>query len=100
MFLEFHGIVFRIVGTVFATLPTVDTAIISGFSQRLDRSTGKVNEDYLLGVRVEREQYSKIEFDSLDKVNPIEALGAFEIRRKLSSTGVFKPIDPFEPSSV
>ncbi len=98
--LHIHGIVFRLAGTVFATLPTADTGIISGFSQRLDRSTGKVNNDYLLSVKVEREQYSKIDFDSLDKVNPIEALGAFEIRRKLSSTGVFKPIDPFEPSSV
>ena len=98
--LHIHGIVFRLVGTVFATLPTADIAIISGFSQRIDRSTGKVNDDYLLSVRVEREQYSKIDFDSLDKVNPIEALGAFEIRRKLSSTGVFIPIDPFEPSSV
>ena len=75
--LHIHGIVFRLAGTVFATLPTADTGIISGFSQRLDRSTGKVNNDYLLSVKVEREQYSKIDFDSLDKVNPIEALGSF-----------------------
>lgn len=95
--LHIHGIAFRLAGTIFATLPTVNTAIISGFSQRLDSSTGKTNDEYLLSIRVEREQYTKINFDSLDKVNPIDAMGAFEIRRKLTSTGVFKAIDPFEP---
>ncbi len=98
--LHIHGIAFRLVGTVFATLPTAHTAIISGFSQRLDRSTAKVNEEYLLSVKVERDRYSKIDFGSLDKVNPIEAMGAFAIRRKLTSTGIFKAIDPFEPGGA
>lgn len=95
-----HGIAFRLAGTIFATLPTADTAIISGFSQRLDSSTGKLNDDYLLSVRIHREKYSEIDFESLDKVNPIDAMGAFEIRRKLTSTGLFKAIHPFEPESV
>lgn len=95
-----HGIAFRLAGTVFATLPTASTAVISGFSQRLDSSTGKVKDEYLLSVRVEREGYSKINFDSIDKVNPVDALGGFEIRRKLTSTGVFKAIDPFEPENT
>lgn len=98
--LHIHGIAFRLAGTVFATLPTANTAIISGFSQRLDSSTGKVNDDYLLSVRVKRERYSRIDFDSLDKINPVDAMGGFEIRRKLTSTGVFKVIDPFQPGSV
>jgi Protein of unknown function (DUF4236) len=98
--LHIHGIAFRLVGTVFATLPTANTAVISGFSQRLDRSTARVNDDYLLSVRVEREHYSKIDFGSLDKVNPVDAMGAFEIRRKLTITGIFKAIDPFEPESA
>lgn len=95
-----HGIVFRLAGTIFATLPTADTAIISGFSQRLDSSTGKINDDYLLSIKVGREKYSKIDFKFLDKANPIDAMGAFEIRRKLTSTGIFKVIDPFEPGGA
>jgi len=95
-----HGIAFRLAGTVFAMLPTASMAIISGFSQRLDSSTGNVNDEYLFSVRVEREKYSSINFDSLDKVNPVEAMGGFEIRRKLTSTGVFKAIDPFEPGNM
>lgn len=92
-----HGVVFRLAGTIFATLPTANKATISGFSQRLDSSTGKINDDYLLSVRVEREKYSKIDFNSLEKVNPVDAIGALDIRRKLTSTGVFKAIEPYEP---
>jgi hypothetical protein len=98
--LHIHGIAFRLAGTVFATLPATDTAMISGFSQRLDSSTGKVKDDYLFSVRVDRERYSKIDFDSLDKVNPVDAMGGFEIRRKLTATGAFRAIDPFEPANT
>jgi hypothetical protein len=94
--MHIHGIAFRLAGTIFATLPTVNIAVISGFSQRLDSATGKVNDDYLLSVKVEREKFSKIDFESLDNVNPIDAMGAFELRRKLTSTGIFKAIGPFE----
>jgi hypothetical protein len=37
---------------------------------------------------------------SLDKVNPVNAMGGFEIRRRLINMGVFKAIDPFEPGGV
>ncbi|MBS3966636.1 MAG: DUF4236 domain-containing protein [Truepera sp.] len=95
-----HGIAFRLVGAVFATLPTADTAVISGFSQRLDSAIGKVRDDYLFSVRVTREQFSTVDFDSLDKVDPVEALGKFELRRKLTATGVLRAIDPFEPGRI
>lgn len=59
-----------------------------------------MNDDYLISVSIEREKYSKINFDALDKVNPVDALGEFEIRRKLTSTGEFKAIDPFKPGKT
>lgn len=94
-----HGIAFRLAGTAFATLPTARVVIISGFSQRLNSSAGNIKNEYLFSVKVGREKYSRIDFDSLDRVNPMEAMGEFEIRRKLTSTGVFKAIDPFEPKT-
>ena len=95
-----HGIAFRLVGTAFATLPAADTVVIAGFSQRLDSSTGKVRDDYLFSARVTREQFLNIDFESLDKVDPVEALGRFEIRRKLIAAGVFRAIEPFEPGNI
>ncbi len=56
-----HGIVFRLAGTIFATLPTADTATISAFSQRLDSSTGKVNDDYLLRGKCKDVRYSQVQ---------------------------------------
>lgn len=94
-----HGIAFRLVGTAFATLPAAEMAVISGYSQRLDGAVGKVRDDYLFSVMVTREQLLAIDFDSLDKVDPVEALGRFAMRRKLTATGVFRAIDPFEPGS-
>jgi hypothetical protein len=95
--LHIHGIVFRVAGTVFATLPVAKRVTISGFSQRIDRATGKVSDDYLLSACIERDLYSKINFSSLDKVNPIDALGVFEIRRNITSTGLIRAIEPFKP---
>ena len=91
-----HGIGFRLIGTVFATLPAAQMIAVSGYSQRLDKATGKVNDDYLYSVRVSRESFRKIDFSALEHVDPIAALGAFDIRRKMTATGILKPIEPFE----
>lgn len=91
-----HGIIFRLVGTVFATLPTPNQVIISGYSQRLDKATGKINDDYLFSFKVDRERFSNIDFLALDRVDPIESLAIYEHRRKMTSTGIFKIIEPYE----
>jgi len=90
-----HGIAFRLAGAVFSTLPASQEAIISGYSQRLEKSTGIIKDDYLFSVRVGRERYKQIDFDALDKVDPVEAIGVFEIKRKMTATGIFKAIEPF-----
>ncbi len=67
----------------------------SGFSQRLDKSTGSISDDYLLSLKVPRDVFEKIDFDNINRVDPIEALSRFDLRRKMTSTGIFKPIEPF-----
>ncbi len=91
-----HGIIFRLTCVVFATLPKAKRVCISGYSQRLDPSTGRTKDDYLMAFRIEREKFLGIDFDHLDIVDPIEALARFEHRRKMSSTGIFKPVEPYE----
>ena len=71
--------------------------MISGYSQRLDATTGKTNDDYLYSFKANRESFKKINFESLEIVDPVAALGAFENRRKMTATGIFKPIEPFCP---
>jgi hypothetical protein len=90
-----HGIAFRLVGTIFAILPKAQRIIVSGYSQRLDETIGKVNDDYLYSFKIDRENFTNIDFASLEKVDPILALDIFEHRKKMTATGIFKPIEAF-----
>lgn len=91
-----HAIGFRIIGESFAAMPTLDDIIISGFSQRPEVATGNVIDEYLYSLAVTRDEWCGINFNNLSVVDPVEALGQFNIRRKMSKTGVFKAIEPFQ----
>jgi len=90
-----HGIAFKVVGTIFTVLPKVKRIIVSGYSQRLDSSIGKINDDYLYSFKIDREKFLKIKFNILEQVDPVAALDVFEHRKKMTTTGIFKPIEPF-----
>ncbi|MGO4393412.1 DUF4236 domain-containing protein [Variovorax sp. M-6] len=89
-----HGVAFLLVGETFAALPMVQQVVLSSYSQRRSASTGHVADEYLLSVRVTREQWSGIDFDHLQAIDVVEALAQFEMRRTMSKTGVFKAIVP------
>lgn len=90
-----HALGFRIVGEAFAALPTVRTIVLSGYSQRLDRATGHINDDYLYSVRIARNGWEKMNFSALDQIDPIHAFTHFELIRNMTQTGVFRPVTPF-----
>lgn len=89
-----HSLGFRILGEAFAALPTVRKIVLSGYSQRIDSATGQTKEDYLYSVRVDRDQWDEINFAMLNQIDPGEALAAFDLRRNMTATGIFKPITP------
>jgi len=89
-----HGVVFRLMGEVFAALPTVQEVSAAGYSQRRDLATAKLHDDYLLSVRATRPEWNKIDFVHLAHLDVIEALSRFDLRREMSRSGVFKPITP------
>ena len=89
-----HGVVFRLVGEVFAALPTAQEVTASGYSQRRDPSTAQLRDDYLLSVRVPRTQWSKLDFAHLANLDVAEALNQFDLRREMSKSGILKPITP------
>lgn len=91
-----HGIAFRVLGAVFARLPTVQEARISGYRQITDPTTGGERDQYLFSVKVTRERWNKIHFDRLDQVDPVVAMGGFTLRRDMTKTGIFRDIEPFK----
>lgn len=92
-----HGIGFRLIGHAFATLPNVREVVVSGFSQRQDRTSGNPADEYLYSVRVDRNAWASINFDNLAAVDPVEALGRFDLRRRITKSGRFSAIEPFAP---
>lgn len=90
-----HGIGFRIIGEIFAALPTVQLVVLSAYSQRPDPATGAARDDYLYSARVPRDRWQRIRFDNLATLDVVEALSQFELRREMGKTGAFKPIEPF-----
>ena len=94
-----HGIGFRILGEVFAVLPSSQEVILSAFSQRSDRATGAVADEYLFSVRVKRGEWVTINFANLQDIDVITALERFELRRDMSKTGMFRPIEPISATA-
>ena len=95
-----HGVLFRIIGEAFASFPRMRHVVGSGFSQRLDNATGTTADEYLISVSVDRAGWSRIDFSALDRVDPVAAIGQFNLRRRMTKTGVFTAIEPFTESSA
>jgi hypothetical protein len=93
-----HGVGFRLIGEVFSALPKAQLVVLSAYSQRPNRSTGNVEDEYLYSVRVDRSAWARINFANLREIDVVEALAQFEIRRSMTKTGVFKPVEPFSPT--
>lgn len=90
-----HGILFRLIGETFAALPTVQQVVASGFTQRPSATTGHIQDDYVVSVRVSRVDWDKLDFTRLDAINTIESLGQHEIVRNIQRAGKMLTIEPF-----
>lgn len=93
-----HGILFRLVGEVFHLLPSLNRVVASGYSQRPDPGTGQIRDDYLLSVCIERGSWEGLNFGNIGAIDLPTCLDGFNLRRKMTKTGIFKPIDPFDPA--
>lgn len=90
-----HGVVFRITGEIFAALPALEQLTISAYSQRRNKTTGVLGDEYLLSVRINRTQWRELDFSALPSVDVTMALERFELKRTLSKSAVFTAIEPF-----
>lgn len=88
-----HAVGFRIIGEAFAASPVVKAVILSAYSQRPNKATGQEGDEYLYSVRVCRDDWTKINFHSLSQINVVDAFDRFELRRDMTKTGLFRPIE-------
>lgn len=55
-----HGMGFRLNSEGFACAPSVETVVLSGFTQMTNAATGRVEDKYLYSVKVKREAWGAI----------------------------------------
>jgi len=91
-----HGIGFRIIGEVFATLPNADEVILSAFTQRDAPTTGQRLDTYVYSVQVKRGDWVKINFKNVAAVDVVASFEPFTLRRKITKNGVFEAIVPLD----
>ncbi len=90
-----HAICMLAASVAFWAVPELTELRISGYTQRADKATGVVQDDYILSVRVPRTEWERIDFTHLERVDPIEALAGFDLRRDMTKTCIMKTIEPF-----
>lgn len=93
--MHIHAIGFRIIGEVFASLPTVSTIFLSAYSQRLDKKTYQISDEYLYSTRVSRSSWAKVDFANLNALDVIGIFADFEVRRKITKQGTLSAIQPY-----
>lgn len=91
-----HAIGFRLIGEAFGMLPKVQEVALSGYSQRKSKMTGHEGDEYLYSVVVPRSGWEQLNFSHLDAIDVIDAFTRFELRRNMTKTGVFKPVEAFD----
>lgn len=87
-----HGILFKLVAISFNSLP-FNNMKVSGFTQRIDRATGRIKDDYIISSRVSRTEFEKINFNGLDMIDPVMSFDNFTLVRKMTATGIFKAVE-------
>lgn len=90
-----HSICMLAASVAFWAVPELSELQISGYTQRPDKATGVIKDDYILSVQITRDQWERIDFDALENVDPIEALAAFDLRLDMTKTCIMKSIEPF-----
>jgi len=91
-----YSITFRLIGEVFAALPTVQHVVFSGYSQRRSKITGQLSNEYLVSVKAARADWQQLDFKGLDAIEAASALSRFDLGCDQLKSGYFKAITPHQ----
>lgn len=80
---------------LFNISPKIEQIILSGFTQRRN-SKGDVQDEYIISIKYLRSAFEK---RNVAKLNPRDFSLGFENRCLLSSTNIFKKIEPYDISA-
>lgn len=85
------GISFYFASVAFACAPSVATAIVSGYTQRVNPATGNQEDTYVYSVKYPKAAFYELNFQ---RIEPHVALQEFEHKMLTTKTYELKAIDP------
>lgn len=88
-----HGVVLRVIGVAFVTLPAIQQIEAGAYTQAVNDATGHDEDQYLLSISVSREAWQKLNLSEPERIDPMSALTLFNLRRNMTKTGIFRPIE-------
>jgi len=88
------GLSFFFAGLLFNISPSIENISMAGYTQRLSKKTGNIEDQYVYSVTFTRREFSKLNVKNID---PVEAIKNFEHIIDLSSKFELKTIE-VEPS--
>ena len=86
------GLAFFFAGYFFNISPKISQIVISGYTQRIDKTTGNQNDEYVYSVKFNRKLFEDL---SIKNIDPIAALTNFENKLDIKSNFDMKKIIPF-----
>lgn len=84
------GMSFFFAGILFNISPAIEKISIAGYTQRLSKKTGNIEDQYVYSVTYTRDAFSKINAANID---PLEAIENFEHIMNINSKYELKTID-------
>lgn len=86
-----YGLAIFLASNLYGMSPVLDRILISAYTQRRDK-TGNEEDTYIYSIRFNRNGFIGKDWQ---KIIPADFCQSFENRAILTSTGVFKKIDPY-----
>lgn len=91
------GLGFYFAGNFFNMTDYIKTIVISGYTQRLSKKSGNIEDEYVYSIRFNRESFERLNVLLID---PIEAIQNFEHIINITGTRDLKAIRPLDVSMI
>lgn len=91
-FTSIAGIGIYITSIAFSAAPKIETITASGYTQRVNKATGNIEDEYVYSVKFNSTKFGKLNFDAID---PKFTIQDFENRMTVSKTYELNKIEPF-----
>jgi hypothetical protein len=86
------GLAFYFGSIIFNISPSIQTVRVSGYTQRINKKAGKIEDQYIYSISFDRTKFASIDFQGID---PLMAVNNFEHIKDISRAFELRTITPF-----